>query len=206
MDVLVPFDAIDPKRRLEPVLGADERHDFAEAMLADVLEAVAGGGGDPRVVATADVRVAAPVDVDERPLSPAVNDRLARADRPLAIVMADLPLATPTAIARLLEASGPVVAVPGLGGGTNALVVREPAFRVDYHGCSIRDHRERAAAVGTTLTTVDSYRLGVDVDEPADLAEVLLHAEGRARAWLEAHGVRIVHADGRVSVERSPGD
>ncbi|MFW6448233.1 MAG: 2-phospho-L-lactate guanylyltransferase [Halobacteriota archaeon] len=206
MDVIVPFDAVDPKRRLESVLRADERRAFAEVMLADVLATVEAAGATPRVVATANVEVPVPVEVDERPLSPAVNDRLAGADGPLAVVMADLPMATPASVTRLLDAPGEVVAVPGLGGGTNALVVREPAFRVNYHGCSIRDHRDRAAAAGAEVTTVDSYRLGVDIDEPADLVEVLLHAKGRSRAWLVDRGFEVDVDDGRVGIVRPAGD
>ena len=151
------------------------------------------------------------VRVDERPLTAAVNDALAEhfdADGggpdPVAVVVADLALATPAALERLFAADGEVVLAPGLGGGTSALVVRHPGFRVDYHGASCRDHRERAAAVGAGLAAVDSRRLATDVDEPGDLAEVLLHAEGAAPAWLRAAGVTIaVDEAGRVGVERS---
>ena len=76
MHVVVPFGADDPKTRLSPVLDADERREFAEAMLADVLDALDALGSEPTVVADAPVDCAAPVTVDERPLSAAVNARL----------------------------------------------------------------------------------------------------------------------------------
>jgi len=199
METLVPFAADGPKTRLSGVLDADERFEFARAMLLDVCTAVEGAGGSPTVVSTRPLDLDAPVVVDDRPLSAAVNDRLAP---PIAVVVADLALATPVALSRLFGADGDVVIAPGLGGGTNALAVRHPEFRVDYHGASVADHRRIAASVGAEATTVDSFRLALDVDEPADLAEVLLHAEGRAAAWLDAAGFEIEASDGRATIAR----
>jgi len=99
-----------------------------------------------------------------------------------------------------------VTLVPGRGGGTNALVVRDPSFRVDYHGASFRDHRRIAESIGATVATVDSFRLSTDVDEPADLVEVLLHApDGAAGSWLADRGfeVTVQGADERVVARRS---
>ena len=203
MRVVVPFDARDPKTRLNGVLDGGERSAFARAMLRDVLDAVRRGGGEPTVLATAEIDVDAPVAVDERSLTAAINDRLGDADEPLAIVMADLALATPDAVERLLDAEGSVALVPGRGGGTNALVVRDSAFHVDFHGASFRDHRRIAAEAGIDPTVVDSYRLSTDVDEPADLVEILLHGEGRAAAWLDERGFELVVEEGRVDVTRA---
>jgi 2-phospho-L-lactate guanylyltransferase len=203
MVVLVPFDARNPNSRLAAVLDADERREFAGAMLTDVLAALAETDADPTVLSTAPVDCGAPVTVDERPLTEAVNARLADSEGPMAVVMADLVLATPAALERLFDAGGDVAISPGRGGGTNALVVRHPEFRVDYHGASVRDHREAAAAVGASVTEVDSFRLAMDVDDPADLAEVLLHADGRAATWLREAGFAIETGDGRVRASRS---
>lgn len=200
MRTLVPFATDEPKTRLAPVLDADERRVFAEAMLRDVLDALAACGRDPEVLATGPVECPAPVTVDERPLDPAINDRLG--GDPLAVVMADLALATPAALRRLYAPDADVVLVPGMGGGTNAFLARHPDFRVDYHGASIRDHRRIARSVGADLREVDSRRLATDVDEPADLAEVLLHAESAAADWLRDAGFEVVADDGRVTVER----
>ena len=200
MRVLVPVSGSNPKTRLAPVLDADERLTFTEAMLTDVLAALDGAGHDPTVVTTAPIDCPAPTTVDDRGLDALVNDYLSRGD--LAVVMADLPLATPEAIARLFEPDADVVLAPGLGGGTNAFVCRHPDFRVDYHGASIRDHRRIARDVGATLAEVDSRRLATDVDEPADLAEVLLHGDGAAADWLRDSGFELDVTDGRVGVTR----
>jgi len=203
MRVLVPFAATDPKTRLSPMLDADERREFARAMLVDVLDAVRATGREPTVLATAEVAVDAPVVVDERPLTDAVNARLAdAASASVAVVMADLALATPTALDRLFETGGDVVVAPGRGGGTNALVVRHPDFAVDYHGASVRDHRRIARDIGATPTEVDSFRLAADIDDPDDCVEVLLHTDGRARSWLAEAGVGVDTSAGRVTVRR----
>lgn len=203
MDVFVPFDADSPKSRLSSLFDADERRDFARAMLVDVLAAVDAAGHHPTVLATSDLDLDCPVRVDDRALSAAVNGAIDDAGAPVGIVVADLPLVSPGAIDRLVDADAAVVLAPGLGGGTNAMVVRDAAFRADYHGASIRDHRERARALGVEPDVVDSFRLAVDVDEPGDLAEVLLHGEGRALEWLRDAGVDLAVTGGRVGVERS---
>jgi len=205
MRVLVPFDAERPKTRLADLLDERERSALARAMLADVLGAVRAAGGEPTVLSTAPIDVGAPVRVDERALTPAVNDALADAgpDSPIAIVMADLGLATDDVLADLFDADGEVAIVPGRGGGTNALVVRHPEFRVDYHGLSYRDHRRIAEEIDADVAVVDSHRLSTDVDERADLVELLLHADGRATEWLRDAGFELAVEDGRADVARA---
>lgn len=202
MRVIVPFDASDPKTRLEPVLSAQERRAFADAMLSDVLTAIDQAGHDAHVITTAEVDIPVPTTVDTRPLSTALNDALSTLDRPVAIVMADLPLVTPHTVSQLFDAEGDLVLAPGLGGGTNALVIRAPAFHVDYHGASCRKHREIADRLGLSVTESDSRRVATDIDEPADLREVLLHTDGRAARWLRDRDFSIAISSGRVSADR----
>lgn len=204
MDVLVPFDVRDPKSRLDSVLDADERAAFARATCRDVLDALAAAGFEPTVLATAAVDWPPSVVVDDRPLTTAVNAALTERGPPLAVVMADLPLATPAALSRLTKPDADVVLAPGLGGGTNALVVRTADFAVDFHDASIRDHRAAARSAGASVASVDSFRLACDVDEPADLAEVLLHADGRAADWLADAGFELSVTAGRATVTRAP--
>jgi 2-phospho-L-lactate guanylyltransferase len=202
MRVVVPFAAEQPKTRLDGFLTPAERRGFARAMLADVLDALRESGHDPELLSTTPVDIDVPTTVDERPLTAAVNAVL-ETGSPVAVVMADLPLATPAVLSELFDAPEEVVLAPGRGGGTNALVARHPDFRADYHGTSYLDHREGARRIGASVGTVDSFRLGTDIDERADLAEVLVHGDGRAHAWLDRTGVRLVSDDGRVSVERT---
>jgi len=231
MEVLVPFSTDRPKSRLSAVLTPDERIAFSRAMLRDVLDAIGEAGGEPRVLATGavDADLPCPVSVDDRPLTDAVNAALdARlgaddgadgdvtddaADR-VAVVMADLALATPDALRELFAAGreAEVAIAPGRGGGTNAFVAGHPEFETDYHGTSYLDHRRIADGIGASVAVVDSHRLATDVDEPADLAEVLIHAEAddggddgdgeRAPRWLRDAGFALETTGGRVGVER----
>jgi 2-phospho-L-lactate guanylyltransferase len=221
MRVVVPFDATSPKSRLGSLLDPTERDAFARVMLDDVCSAIETAGGDPVVLASAPIDSDRPVVVDDQPLTDAVNDALDRAFAAgealnpadeggndtesvdeLAVVMADLALATPAALERLFAAESEVVLVPGRGGGTNAFVTRTPDFRVDYHDGSIRDHRANAAAVTDSVAELDSFRLATDVDDPGDVVEVLLHGEGEAAAWLREAGFTVTASGGRVEVER----
>ena len=203
MRVLVPFDARRPKTRLCDALGESERGAFARVMLRDVLSVVRAAGREPEVLATAPVDVDGSVSVDERSLSEAVNTALARTNDPVAIVMADLALATESVLDDLFETSGDVVLAPGRGGGTNAVVARHPGFRVDYHGTSYLDHLRTARNCGATVAVVDSHRLATDIDEPDDFAEVLIHGEGESREWLRERGFELSIEEGRTGVTRT---
>jgi 2-phospho-L-lactate guanylyltransferase len=199
--VVVPFDASRPKTRLADTLDPAERSALADAMLHDVLAALGETGVAPEVLSTDPIDVSVPVTVDERPLTVAVNHVLSEASQPVGIVMADLALVTPAALDRLFDTDGDVVLVPGRSGGTNAIVSRHPDFRVDYHGVSIRDHRENASLVGASVAEVDSHRLSTDIDTRDDLAEVLLHGAGRAAEWVEER-FSVEVEGGRVGVTR----
>lgn len=200
MDVAVPFDAIDPKTRLAGPVDDEERRELATVLLRDVLDVIEATGRSPTVYATAEVDVDADVVVDERGLDALVGELVA--DPPVAVVMADLGLLTPAVLDRFFETDGEVVAAPGLGGGTNALVVRDDGFEPDFHGTSFADHADRANAAGLEWAAVDSMRLAVDVDEPADLVEVLLHGQGETPAWLRDRGISITVDDGRATLQR----
>lgn len=219
VDALVPFSPDRPKTRLSDALDTAERREFAGAMLSDVLAALRAADFSPRLLTTEATGRDVPETVDDRPLTEAVNAAIADHDpsplSPLAVVMSDLALATPRALARLHsddagtgtsvgvgDIAGDVVIAPGRGGGTNALLVRHPEFRVDYHGASYLDHLRVARRVGASVREVDSRRLATDIDEREDLTEVLLAGDGAARDWLVDAGFRLDAGDGRVSVER----
>jgi len=202
MRVLVPFDSTDPNTRLSPVLSLSERSEFAAAMCRDVCSAIDAAGHTPELLATAPVDCEVPVTVDQRSLSDAVNAALSERSLPVAVVMSDLPLVTAETVKRLLAPEAAIVLAPGLGGGTNALVSRSPSFSVDYHDGSYRKHRNIATAEGLSVTTLDSFRLALDIDAPEDLAEVLLHAQGRAATWLRDAGFTLEQRDGRAVAVR----
>jgi 2-phospho-L-lactate guanylyltransferase len=204
---VIPFRPVDPKTRLSGLLSREEREAFARAMLADVIAAVRGAGLDPIILSThpydcpgVEVRVA-PVG-----LSDALDALLPGLEGPVLVVMADLPLATPASIAGMLASPADVAIAPGRGGGTNAILVRDTArFHVDYYEISVRKHLAIAVDAGLSAELVDSFRLYLDLDEEEDLVDLLIHGEGRARAYLESLGIGLRAAKGRVCLERRPG-
>jgi 2-phospho-L-lactate guanylyltransferase len=208
--VIVPFDGAAPKTRLQSVMSPAERRAFASRMLADVLAAVRGAGGEPVVLVPEPIDLPGdgpvptdiPVAVDDRSLSVAVNDALTEGSLPAAVVMADLPLVTDRSIRRLFAHDGDVVLAYGIGGGTNAIVVRDPAFSVDYHDGSYMDHLANAAAIDASVGEVDSLRLSLDVDEPDDLADLLVYGDGKAAQWLRDHGFVVGTDEGRGAIHR----
>lgn len=204
MRVIVPFDGRDPKTRLSTLLDYGDRNEFARAMLRDVISVVQDTGRDPLVLSSTPLEIGdCPVSVDERSLSRAVNERLQAASSAVAVIMADLPLVTDAALERLCTREGDVVLARGIGGGTNALVSRTTDFEVDYHGNSYLTHRSTAREIGAALAEIDSYRLATDIDEPDDLAELLLHGEGHATQWLRDQGFRLASGTGRTTVRRT---
>lgn len=204
MQVIVPFDGETPKTRLEPVMDPRERRQFALAMLGDVLRAIRGAGGSPLVLSPTPRDLGeTPVRVDDRRLSTAVNAQLRTGPTETAVVMADLPLVTASTLERLFEQSGDIVLAYGKGGGTNAVVSRHPAFNVDYHEGSYHDHLANARDIDAQVAEIDSYRLSHDVDEPVDLADVLLYGDGNTTTWLRHHGFTVTNRNGRSTIQRT---
>lgn len=203
MRVIIPFAGSMPKTRLSDVLSLSERRSFARAMLQDVLAAVQAAGHEPVLLTPSPLDSDVSTIVDDQPLSGAVNAVLSDSDLPVTVLMADLPLITATDLAQFVETQGDVVLAPGLGGGTNALVVRDRSFAVDYHGTSYLDHLETAQEMGLDVSEATSWRLTVDIDEPPDLAEVLLHNDGHASRWLAERGFSMVKSTGRANAIRT---
>ena len=117
--------------------------------------------------------------------------------------MADLPLADETAIRRLTSTTKDLAIVPGRGGGTNVIFMKEPKrFHVDYYGTSFLKHMKIAADAGLSVEVVDSFRLHTDIDEEDDLVELLIHGTGKSRAYLESLGFSLATDTGRVRCVR----
>src|SRR6266536_1981722 len=94
----------------------------------------------------------------------------------LLVVAADLPLATPAALARVVAAAvrAPVVVVPSLDGdGSNLLAWRDHAtFRPAFGAGSAARHLAEPGAV-----RLDEPDLALDVDTPADLRAAAARVE-----------------------------
>ena len=184
----------------------EERVGFVYACLEDVCAAVDAAGGEPVVLSTEplDGRATEGYEtvVRDEDLTPAVNAVLRDETPPVAVVVADLPLATPEPLERLYAPDAGFAVAPGRGGGTNSFVTHDADFRVDYHGTSFVDHVEGARQLGCAVEVVDSFRLSTDADEPADLVEVLLHGDGRAARFINDRFELVEDDRSRVTLER----
>jgi 2-phospho-L-lactate/phosphoenolpyruvate guanylyltransferase len=202
--VLIPYKPVNPKTRLSALLDQAEREAFARAMLDDVIIAVKDANCTPVIVATElyeseDVQIT----VEDADLNTALNAILPTAVSPLLIIMADIPLADAPAIRRVLATEKDIAFVPGRGGGTNVIFMRDAQkFHVDYYGASFRKHVKIAEEAGLSWEIIDSFRLHTDIDEEDDLVELLIHGLGKSRAFLENLGFRLSEKEGRVGVER----
>jgi 2-phospho-L-lactate guanylyltransferase len=201
--VVIPFKLDCAKSRLSPVLSSEEREELALAMLEDVINAVSGlgcisillkdplPGGDP----FDRLRSWPGVDILECPqeLDPALNSMIeAEVEKgwpsDVLIAMADLPLMRPSDLEDLVRTPGDVVIVPGRGGGTNLILIRDPKFRVSYYGLSFLKHLHAAQDFGLSAGVFESFRCSSDIDEPSDLVEVLIHGRGRTPDLLKNLG------------------
>ncbi|MDD1672805.1 MAG: 2-phospho-L-lactate guanylyltransferase [Methanomicrobiales archaeon] len=205
-DAIIPFKPVNPKTRLSSVLGREEREEFARAMLEDVVEAVRGSGAIPVILSTQPFsHQGVAVEVIAAGLNDSLNQVFKKRDAPLFLVMADLCLATPEALRRVLSTTADIGIVPGRGGGTNILYLKDPRrFRADFYGASFVKHLQVASEFGATHEVVDSFRLHTDIDEVEDLVEVLIHNTGKSREFLLSRGFSLVTEHGRVSVKRYP--
>jgi 2-phospho-L-lactate guanylyltransferase len=208
-------DLVGAKQRLSACLSPAERQALAGAMLEDVLEALARSPVDETWVVTGDPAAGTlATRHGARCLHEAVNrghtqavalaqrQAVARAAAVFLTIPGDVPAATPAEVAALVAAlpAGPGAAlVPSRSGlGTNAALLRPPdAMPLRFGEPSFDDHVEAARTrdLGPVVLTLPG--LGLDIDDPADLLELLGRAPTtRSAALLETWGVRARLAGG----------
>jgi 2-phospho-L-lactate guanylyltransferase len=184
--LMVPVKPLEEaKRRLSPVLSPTERAVLTLAMLEDVLDAcqeqegwevwVMSRGEAPLEVAAR--RGVKPVHEMGRSLLGAIRQAESSMRgrwSSLGVVLADLPLITPPALAEALslaKQAGVVAAPAESDGGTN-LLIRRPltAIPARFGRSSFARHRREAYRRGMTFKEVRIPELGFDLDRPPDLA------------------------------------
>ncbi len=211
MRAVIPFKKNNAKSRLSPLLSEKEREELAMAMLNDVTEALLGSGcfGVIDVLSTSIIEIRdVNIVLTDKGLNEALNEYLQKMtshsiNEPVLIIMADIPLVSTGNIRDITSSSADIVIAPGRMGGTNALFIRDPSsFRVDYYGASFLKHNDIASRNGLKIEIFDSFNLSTDIDEVADLAEVLLHGKGHASCYLEKLGLGFARNSGRVGIKR----
>jgi 2-phospho-L-lactate/phosphoenolpyruvate guanylyltransferase len=193
--ILVPVKRLETaKQRLSPLLTAAERSALAEAMLEDVLvalgkcnrrEHVALVSGDERAQALARQHGFGIIDDADDPgetgaIEMAVRFAVGHGAEFTLVLPGDIPLIRASEVDRIFEAApreGTVLAPSASGRGTNA-VLQRPAglFPLRFGNDSFIPHLATARATGKPVAVLKLSGIGVDIDEPADLADLLAAA------------------------------
>jgi 2-phospho-L-lactate guanylyltransferase len=202
-------DLAQAKQRLAGILTPEERQGLAQAMLEDVLAALAGVSAIAgTIVVTREAAFAATaqslgarVIADLRHEGPSAAITLAAKQLAeegatgMLAIPADVPLATSadiTAIVLDVPSRPAVTLVPALSDmGTNAIALTPcDAVPIRFGTQSFFRHLEGALERGITPRILRLPRLGLDIDRPEDLAAFLAHrSETRSHAFLAQRGV-----------------
>jgi 2-phospho-L-lactate/phosphoenolpyruvate guanylyltransferase len=196
------------KQRLVGTLDEALRQELALAMLEDVLDClVAVKQLAGIIVATADARAAAlavhygaalsrtDASLGHSEAVAAASRRLAREGAAMLTLPADIPLARPADVARVIAACD---AAPGFaivpardGRGSNAvLCAPADAVPLRFGGASFLPHVAAARARGLVPAVLAVPRIALDIDDGADLAAFLaVPSRSRARAVIERSGI-----------------
>lgn len=198
------------KQRLAAGLGGEQRRTLAEAMVADVLEAIGEArtiertivvSGDPVAQELAAAAGAAVVpDPEDAGHVEAARAGIARAEVEgatcVVLLPGDCPLLDPRELDRLLTGVPEryVGIVPDRHGtGTNALVLSPPEAIVPAFGeGSCARHIAAARAAGVPFGVEELASLGLDLDTPADVVALTRELEarpGRGRRTAKVLGI-----------------
>jgi 2-phospho-L-lactate guanylyltransferase len=198
--ILVPVkDLAQAKQRLAAVLDQSARTELAQAMLHDVLAALAGWRGHPAVaIVTSDsfaVELARKYnfEVIPDPVNPGETGAIemataicvARGVESTLVIPADIPLIEASELDAIIEnapAEGSVLVPAADGRGTNA-AFRRPAdlFPLRFGNDSFKPHHAVAQATGKPCVVLQLPGIAVDVDNSSDL-QALISLPGETRA------------------------
>lgn len=182
------------KQRLAPLLDQPRRTELAQAMLHDVAgEIAAWSTRPPCTLVTSDpfaIGLAEQYDFElipdrENPgetgaIEMATDLCVARGIEWTLVIPADIPLIQYRELEELLSRApreGSVLAPAADGRGTNA-AFRRPAdvFPLRFGNDSFKPHLAAARAVGKECVVLNLPHIAIDVDNPADLRQIIAHA------------------------------
>jgi 2-phospho-L-lactate guanylyltransferase len=216
--ILIPVkNKLHAKQRLAQLLSPEERFQLAQAMLEDVLDAVAAVPERPPVsLVTSDDHARALAlrhgfaiiedhddDGETAAIEMATRVCAGRGDPWTLVIPGDAPLATADEISQVLRSApekGSVLASDHKHFGSNA-VLRAPAdlFPLRFGDHSFAPHLRAAEATGFPVVQLRLRGLGLDIDRAEDV-QMLLAAPGDTRAqrllrsWDADHRLRVLAA------------
>jgi 2-phospho-L-lactate guanylyltransferase len=190
--ILIPVKNLSSaKQRLASVLPQSARTQLAQAMLHDVVAAIAAWHDRSHcALVTSDpfaVELAHKVNFEVIPdpanpgetgaIEMATSLCVSRSADFTLVIPADIPLIEAIELKQILEAApaeGSVLAPAGDGRGTNA-AFRRPAnlFPLRFGNDSFKPHHAAAQATGKPCVVLQLPTIAVDVDNPEDLEQVL---------------------------------
>jgi 2-phospho-L-lactate/phosphoenolpyruvate guanylyltransferase len=212
--ILVPVkNLFGAKQRLAALLDQPSRTELAQAMLHDVLSALAGWTHRPEVAVVSSDPFAAKlareynfeiIPDSENPGETGAIEMATRAcvDRGVAntlVIPADIPLIQPWELEEILKQApteGSVLVPAADGRGTNA-AYRSPAalFPLRFGNDSFKPHHAAAQATGKPCVVLQLPGIAVDVDSPEDLQHLLsLPGETRAQQLASKWQARVGRA------------
>lgn len=184
-------DLVNAKQRLIPALSPSERRELARAMLEDVLEAAVGALPGAVLVVTTDPEVEALAGAagaqcltenanrgHTAAVAFAQREAVTRGAVRFLTLPGDVPCVTVQEIVTLCDALSEtpgVVFVPSRSGhGTNAALLTPPdLIPLTFGEPSFENHLKTARAAGLTPSVLELSGIGLDVDAPDDLPELL---------------------------------
>jgi 2-phospho-L-lactate guanylyltransferase len=190
--ILVPVKNLSAaKQRLAAVLDQNARTKLAQAMLHDVVDAIASWKRRPTCALVTSDPFAADLarqygfEIIPDPTNPGETGAIEMATRLCAssgidstlVIPADIPLTRASELDQILELApeeGSVLVPAADGRGTNA-IFRRPAdlFPLRFGNDSFKPHFAAAQQVGKPCHVLHLSGIGLDVDNPADLQKVL---------------------------------
>jgi 2-phospho-L-lactate guanylyltransferase len=202
--ILVPVkDLKNAKQRLAAILDQAARTQLAQAMLEDVLEALASWSARPGVaLVTRDpfgLQLASRFDFEVimDHANTSETDAIAMATHicetrhveSTLVIPADIPFIAQEELAQIYAsapAQGSVLVPASDGRGTNA-AFRRPAglFPLRFGNDSFQPHLAAAEATGMPCVVLKLAGIGIDVDNPADLKQ-LIEAPGQRKSQVLA--------------------
>ena len=221
--ILVPVKHLETaKQRLSPLLAPAERLALAGAMLQDVLAVldvcrhrghVAVVSGDARAHRLALQYGFGIIDDSHDPgetgaIEMATRAAIERGAEFTLVLPADIPLITAAEVDEIFTAAPPegTVLTPSASGRGSNAVFRQPGdlFPLRFGNDSFPPHLAAARATGKRVEVLKLAGIGVDIDEPADLADLLaLPGDTKAHRLLREWHISDRLASMRPAVERA---
>ena len=205
--ILVPIkNTAFAKQRLAAILDQPARTQLAQAMLTDVLTTLHEWDGRPKVgIVTCDpyaTKLAEEYKFEVIPdldnpgetgaIEMATRVCLERGEDSTLVIPGDIPLIATWELEEIFKhapAEGSLLVPAGDGRGTNA-AYRAPAdlFPLKFGNDSFKPHHAAAQATGKPCVVIELPGIAVDVDNPADLRQLLslpgnTSAQRLARSW-----------------------